>query len=65
MFNIRAFFGLSYYTSELDQFLHNFDAEHPEPSASQRAASATYQKIYALRDAPQQQAPKTSFWDAF
>lgn len=38
------------YTSEIDQFLENFDHAHPQPSPSQRAEQDKFRAIYAQRD---------------
>lgn len=61
---IRAFLGLSYYESELDQFLAEYDHKHPKPSAAQRQEIDKYRRIYALRDG-QQAAEKTDLWEKF
>ena len=50
MINIREFLGLSYYTSELDTFLHAFDQANPKLSVSQRKEIEKYSRIYSLRD---------------
>ena len=56
------------YISEIDQFLKEFDQQHPEKSASQQKEIAKHQRISALRD----QAPITKIsttdkkiWDDF
>tara|TARA_B110000908_G_C9796381_1_gene246629 strand:+ start:182 stop:391 length:210 start_codon:yes stop_codon:yes gene_type:complete len=38
------------YVSEHDVFLHQFDKDHPEKSASQEKEIAKHQKLHALRD---------------
>lgn len=38
------------YVSPLDQFLANFDQEHPGLSKSQKKEIAKYRRIYHLRD---------------
>lgn len=43
---------LRHYVSSLDQFLHQFDKEHPELSTSQKKEVAKYTRIYELRDNP-------------
>ena len=65
MINIKEFLGLTYYTSELDQFLLNYDQKHPRLSASQRAEKDKYTRVYQLRDNPEQAEPKETFWDKF
>jgi hypothetical protein len=66
MINLKEFLGLGYYTSELDEFLKNYDKNHPKFSASQRSEIEKYQRIYHLRDDPQAADPKkTTFWDKF
>jgi hypothetical protein len=65
MFNIKAFLNLTYYTSELDQFLFKYDQRHPRQSASQRQEIEKYARIYRLRDNTEPQPEKTSFWDKF
>lgn len=41
---------LRHYVSPMDQFLNEFDQEHPELSKSQLKERAKYQRIYYLRD---------------
>lgn len=65
MINIKEFLGLSYYTSELDQFLSDFDKNHPRLSASQRAEKEKYARLYRLRDNPKQPETDETFWDKF
>lgn len=66
MINLKEFLGLGYYTSELDEFLENFDKNHPNLSAAQRAEAEKYQRIYRLRDNANATDPKKStFWDKF
>lgn len=65
MINIREFLGLTYYTSELDQFLKEFDETHPKLSASQSEEEKKYDRIYRLRDNAKQQPPKENVWDKF
>ncbi len=40
------------YTSELDQFLANFDRRHPQLSTSQEKEKTIFRRIFKLRDAP-------------
>jgi|WetSurMetagenome_2_1015567.scaffolds.fasta_scaffold281796_3 hypothetical protein len=65
MFNIREFLGLGYYTSDLDQFLKEFDKNNAKLSASQRQEINKYHRIYQLRDKPEQTQPKETLWDQF
>lgn len=66
MLNIKEFLGLGYYTSELDQFLAEYEKTHPQLSASQQREVEKYKRIYQLRDNQQQQPVQTtSFWDKF
>lgn len=66
MINLKEFLGLGYYTSELDEFLENYDKNHPRLSASQRTELEKYQRIYSLRDNPEAtDAKKATFWDKF
>lgn len=65
MINIKEFLGLGYYTSELDQFLSDFDKSHHKLSASQRQEKEKYARIYQLRDNPSYQSPKKDFWENF
>lgn len=67
MFNIKAFLGLAYFESELDQFLHDFDRQHPGLSASQRREKQKYERIYKLRDNANASTsqPKSSLWEEF
>lgn len=41
------------FVSELDQFLADFDTQHPEKSASQKASIKKHQRIAKLRDDPE------------
>ncbi len=65
MINIRKFLGLSYYTSSLDEFLSEFDKSHQKLSASQRKEIGKYERIYALRDNPDQIESQETIWDKF
>lgn len=62
---LKEFLGLLYYTSELDQFLAHLDKEYPKPSASQRAESEKYDRIFTLRDNPIPPEKKETFWESF
>lgn len=65
MINIKALLGLSYYISELDEFLSEYDKNHPKLSASQRKEMEKYAKVYKLRDLPEPPLSKDSLWDNF
>lgn len=65
MINIREFLGLSYYSSELDNFLSEFDKKHQKMSASQCKEKQKYARVYALRDNPNQPESKETIWDKF
>ena len=61
---IKKFLNLTYYTSELDRFLFEYDQKHPKLSAAQRAEKEKYDRIYALRDKPSE-VRSEEFWDNF
>ncbi len=63
--SIIKLLGLTFYTSELDDFLHNFDERHPQLSASQRNEQAKYSRINALRDKVMTESTDSGFWGAF
>jgi hypothetical protein len=63
--NIRSILGLDYYTSEIDQFMKNFDKTHPNLSASQRKEKVKFARIYQLRDDPSAFESQDDFWDNF
>lgn len=65
MLNIREFLGLAYYTSELDQFLNEYNKAHPQLSDSQRREIEKYAHIYALRDNPSSAKAEKKQWDQF
>lgn len=64
-FDIRHFLGLSYYQSELDQFLAEFDKSHPKLSTAQRLEKEKYDRIYAMRDKPAPTQPTPTLWEKF
>lgn len=41
---------LTHYVSPIDQFINQFDKEHPELSKSQHKEKAKYSRVYYLRD---------------
>jgi hypothetical protein len=65
MINIKELLGLTYYISELDQFLIEYDKSHPKLSSSQRKEIAKYSRVYALRDHPSEPSVKEIFWENF
>lgn len=65
MFNLKEFLGLGYYTSKLDEFLEEFDKNHPQLSLSQRQEIDKYRRIYALRDNPEVKDANPMLWDKF
>jgi hypothetical protein len=62
--NIKAFLGLTYYTSELDIFLKEYNKNHPKLSASQRQEVEKYRKIFEMRDGKTVEQP-SDMWDKF
>ncbi len=62
---IRQFLNLTYYTSELDQFLSDFDKSHPRMSAPQRKEKDKYDRIFTLRDTRTNAETKKSIWGNF
>jgi len=66
MINIKAMLGLSYYTSELDEFLNEYDKTHLKLSASQQEEIEKYATVFLLRDHPNPSPLiKDTFWDTF
>ncbi|OGT41786.1 MAG: hypothetical protein A3F42_02140 [Gammaproteobacteria bacterium RIFCSPHIGHO2_12_FULL_37_34] len=65
MLNFKKILGLTYYTSELDKFLGNFDATHPKLSASQQVEKKKYDHISDLRDHINPSQQKETIWDKF
>lgn len=65
MFNIKEFFKLTYYTSELDQFLADYDKNHPRFSASRRQEIEKHRRVAALRDKPAAAQTDETLWDKF
>lgn len=62
---IKKFLNLTYYTSEIDQFLSHFRRKHPRLSASQRQEKEKYDRISKLRDCSEQATTHHTFWDKF
>lgn len=65
MINIKSFLNLNYYTSELDQFLAQYDKSHPKLSASQQKEIEKHNRIFEKRDTTLQKQPKKAIWDNF
>lgn len=65
MLNFKKIMGLDYFTSEIDIFLHHFDASHPKLSASQLAERKKYDRIGDLRDHAQPAQKQVTLWDKF
>lgn len=63
---LKNFLNLTYYTSEIDDFLAEFDKTHPKLSTSQRKEIEKYTRIYKLRAGTHYQAtPVEPLWDKF
>jgi hypothetical protein len=65
MFIIKDLFNKNYYTSKIDEFLAEFDKNHPRLSRSQRLEKEKYAKIFAKRDKVGTYENKPDFWDQF
>ena len=65
MINIKEFLNLTYYTSDLDIFLAEYENKHPRISASQRVEMEKYARIFSLRDHPRTEKPASKLWDKF
>lgn len=65
MFDIKKWLGLSYYTSETDQFLNKLRGKKKVISASQQAEKSKYERINLHRDTEIKTADSDSFWDKF
>jgi hypothetical protein len=53
------------YVSGIDQFLQEFDKQHPELSKSQRKEIEKSQRISRLRDKKEAVDPNKTIWDNF
>lgn len=53
------------YVSEIDQFLANFDKEHPKLSKSQAKEVEKYERIYFLRDTENRPESPKKLWKEF
>ena len=56
---------LKNYVSKEDQFIHQFDHQHREKSASQKQEIAKYSKIARLRDNIAKTKASTKIWRDF
>jgi len=65
MINIKEWLNLNKYTSELDQFLHDYDKTHPKLSNAQLREVEKYAKVFKLRDKASQNESNNSFWENF
>ena len=69
MFNllqkIKQFLNLTYYTSQLDQFLSAFDKSHPRLSPSQREEKDKHDRVFKLRDVAAKPNQQKRFWSKF
>jgi hypothetical protein len=65
MINIKKWLGLTFYISQLDQFLTGFDKNHQKLSPSQKKEKEKYARIHDLRDHPTPVKTTHHFWDAF
>lgn len=65
MFNIKKFLNLTYYTSEVDQFLADYRHSHPRLTASQQEEKKKYDGIINLRDKPQKESAKKKLMEDF
>jgi hypothetical protein len=64
--NIKDLLNLNYYTSELDEFLMNYDKTHAKcASASQKYEKDKHRRIKRLRDNAEQDSDSNSFWQYF
>lgn len=62
---IKKWLNLSFYISELDQFLTFLKQQFPKPSAAQQREQEKYQRIFALRDRQHETPSKKKLWDKF
>lgn len=65
MFSIKKLLGWELFESELDQFLKQFDREHPAKSANQIKEIEKYARVFTLRDKPQAENGQDEFWNNF
>jgi len=62
---IKAFLGLTYYTSEADLFLASLAHKYHQLTKSQQAEIEKHKRIVDLRDKALSEPSKRSFWDKF
>lgn len=53
------------YESDIDKFLAQFNAKHPEKSQSQIAEIKKYERIFWLRDHAERKEEKSKIWTGF
>jgi hypothetical protein len=57
---------LTNYVSDIDQFLQEFDKQHPEQTRSQQKEEIKYSRIYRLRDNSEGTTEdSTQLWEGF
>jgi hypothetical protein len=57
---------LTNYVSEIDQFLQEFDKQHPELTKSQQKEDKKYKRIHHLRDHTERTTEdNTQLWEGF
>jgi hypothetical protein len=56
---------LTEYVSEIDQFLQEFDKQHPDLTKSQQKEQAKYRRIYRLRDTTERPDDTAKLWEGF
>ena len=56
---------LKNFVSEIDQFLQEFDKQHPQLSKAQQFERAKYKRIYRLRDSSERPTQKPKLWQGF
>ena len=56
---------LTEYVSEIDQFLQEFDKQHPDLTKSQQKEQAKYRRIYRLRDTTERPDDTVKLWEGF
>jgi hypothetical protein len=57
---------LTNYVSDIDQFLQEFDKQHPKLTKSQQKEDTKYSRIYRLRDNTERASEdSTQLWEGF
>lgn len=62
---LKKFLGLDFYISPLDQFLEDYDKNHPKISLSQRKEIEKYARIIHLRNHKVASETPSSLWHQF